>query len=243
MYASPVLATRALAGDAAKSRMKKRAIVAKPVDRSAGVGSARLPGPLEHATFVAGATAAAQLPHEGAREIAFAGRSNAGKSSAINALARQNRLAFASRTPGRTREINFFRLRSGALVADLPGYGYAAVPAALKRSWQDFLWSYVTTRSTLVGLVLIVDARHGVKALDADLLATYLPSGRPVLVLATKIDKLNVAEGRAAVAAIGASLHERFGAAAERVRVVGFSATTRRGLAEADAILCDWLGW
>ena len=241
MDASPGLATRALAGDAAKSRRKKRAIVAKPIDRSAGADSARLPGPLEHATFVAGATAAAQLPHEGAREIAFAGRSNAGKSSAINALARQNRLAFASRTPGRTREINFFRLRSGALVADLPGYGYAAVPAALKRSWQDFLWSYVTTRSTLVGLVLIVDARHGVKALDADLLATYLPSGRPVLVLATKIDKLNVAKGRDAIASIRASIRDRFGEVGGRVAIVGFSATTRRGLVEADEILRGWL--
>ena len=189
-----------------------------------------------------GAAAPAQLPREGAREIAFAGRSNAGKSSAINALARQHRLAFASRTPGRTREINFFRLKSGALVADLPGYGYAAVSAALKRGWQDLLWSYVTTRSALVGLVLIVDARHGVAALDRDLLAAFLPSGRPVLVLATKIDKLNVAEGRAAVDRIRVALREAFDRAAERIVVIAFSATEKRGIAEADDVLRDWLG-
>jgi GTP-binding protein len=221
--------------------MNKRAIVAKPIDRTATADSPRLPGPLEHATFVTGATSAAQLPSEGAREIAFAGRSNAGKSSAINALARQHRLAFASRTPGRTREVNFFRLRNGDLVADLPGYGYAAVPEALKRSWQNFLWSYVTTRSPLIGLVLIVDARHGLKPLDLDLLDAFMPSGRDVLVLATKIDKLNVAKGRDAIASIRASIRDRFGEAGGRVAIVGFSATTRRGLVEADEILRGWL--
>jgi GTP-binding protein len=220
--------------------MKKRAIVAELAGRAATADIPRAPGPLEHATFVAGATAPGQLPTDGAREIAFAGRSNAGKSSAINALARQTRLAFASRTPGRTREINFFRLRNGGLVADLPGYGYAAVPEALKRSWQAFLWSYVTTRDALIGLVLIVDARHGLKTQDEDVLGAFLPSGRPVLVLATKIDKLNVAEGREAVATIRRALRDAFGEAAERVSVVAFSAPTKRGVVDADAIIRGW---
>jgi GTP-binding protein len=189
---------------------------------------------------VIGAAAPSQLPSEGAREVAFAGRSNAGKSSAINALARQTRLAHASRTPGRTRQINFFRLRNGGLVADLPGYGYAAVPQALKRTWQDFLWSYVTSRSTLIGLVLIVDARHGLKALDLDLLAAFLPSGRPVMILATKIDKLNVAEGRASVASIERALSDAIGEPASNVTVVAFSATARRGVTEADDVLLRW---
>ena len=139
----------------------------------------------------------AQLPPAGAPEIAFAGRSNSGKSSAINALAGRTRLAFASRTPGRTQQINYFRLRSGALVADLPGYGYAAVPRALKRHWQAFLGRYVAMRQSLVGLVLIIDARHGLAPPDVTLLSGYLASGRPALVLATKIDKL------AAIAANG----------------------------------------
>jgi GTP-binding protein len=226
--------------DDAKSHMKKRTIVAEQPAPAGGADSRRPPGPLEHATFVIGAAAPSQLPDEGAREVAFAGRSNAGKSSAINALARQTRLAHASRTPGRTRQINFFRLRNASLVADLPGYGYAAVPQALKRTWQDFLWTYVTSRSTLIGLVLIVDARHGVKALDLDLLAAFLPSGRPVMLLATKIDKLNVAEGRASVAAIERALADAFGEAATHVTVVAFSATARRGVVEADDVLRRW---
>ena len=108
-----------------------------------------------------------QLPPPGPPEIAFAGRSNAGKSSAINALANRTRLAFASKTPGRTQQINFFRLRGGALLADLPGYGYAAVPQPLKRHWQAFLARYLATRQSLVGLVLVVDARHGLSELDS----------------------------------------------------------------------------
>lgn len=222
--------------------MKKRAIVAESPRPAKVTDAARMPGPLEGASFVTGAAEAWQLPAEGAPEIAFAGRSNAGKSSAINALARQTRLAHASRTPGRTRQINFFRLRSGALVADLPGYGYAAVPLALKRSWQDFLWSYVTSRATLVGLVLIVDARHGLKPLDVDLLAAFLPSARPVLILATKIDKLNVAERRRAVADIEATLVQAHAERARDVSVVGFSAVSRQGVETSDQVIRTWLG-
>ncbi len=142
-----------------------------------GVGI--LKHPLQQAEFAQSVADDSQLPPPGPPEIAFAGRSNAGKSSAINALANRSRLAFTSKTPGRTQQINFFRLRSGALLADLPGYGYAAVPLALKRHWQDFLGRYVATRQALIGLVLIVDARHGLAVSDRDLLAGFLPSGRP----------------------------------------------------------------
>jgi len=222
--------------------MKKHAIVAESSRPAKASDTSRLPGPLEGASFVTGAAEALQLPAEGAPEIAFGGRSNAGKSSAINALARQTRLAHASRTPGRTRQINFFRLRSGALVTDLPGYGYAAVPQALKRSWQDFLWTYVTSRSTLIGLVLIVDARHGLKPLDMELLAAFLPSARPVLILATKIDKLNVAGRRRAVADIRATLAQAYAERARDVVVVGFSAVSRQGVEAADQVIRAWLG-
>ena len=221
--------------------MKKHAIVADSRHPANAAGS-RAPGPLEGASFVMGVAHASQLPLEGAPEIAFAGRSNAGKSSAINALARHGGLAHASRTPGRTREINFFRLTSGALVADLPGYGYAAVAHAQKRAWQDLLWTYVTSRSTLVGLVLIVDARHGLKALDMGLLEAFLPSARPVLILATKSDKLNVALRRQAVAGIRASLVQAFGERAAQVGVNGFSATSREGVEDADRALERWIG-
>ena len=221
--------------------MKKHDIVADSRNR-AKTAALRVPGPLEGASFVTSVANAAQLPREGAREIAFAGRSNAGKSSAINALARHNRLAHASRTPGRTREINFFRLRSGALVADLPGYGYAAVSHAQKRAWQELLWTYVTSRSTLIGLVIIVDARHGLKPLDIELLDAFLPSARPVLILATKSDKLNVAERRHAVAGIRAALVPAFRERASLVSVIGFSATSREGIEEADREIQAWIG-
>ncbi len=138
-------------------------------------------------------------------------------------LAGRTRLAFASRTPGRTQQINLFSLRGGALVADLPGYGYAAVGKELKRAWQEFLWHYITTRSTLVALVLVVDARHGLKDLDLELLEGFVPSGRPILLLATKADKLNTTAQRAAVAAIRSQLAEAFPLGAGNVTVQPFS--------------------
>jgi GTP-binding protein len=174
-------------------------------------------------------------------EIAFAGRSNAGKSSAINALANRSRLAFTSKTPGRTQQINFFRLRGGALLADLPGYGYAAVPKALKRHWQGFLARYVASRQSLVGLVLIVDARHGLSDLDCALLSGYLTSGRPVLVLATKIDKLASSAQRDATRRIEREVAAAFPVHIGQVEVVGFSATRRVGIEEAEAKLGAWL--
>jgi GTP-binding protein len=221
--------------------MKKQSIVAESSRSAKADRAGRAPGPLEGATFQFGAAQSGQLPPPSAREIAFAGRSNAGKSSAINALARQTRLAYASRTPGRTQQINFFELRSGAVITDLPGYGYAAVPRALKQGWQDFLWVYVTTRTTLIGLVLVVDARHRLKPLDLELLDGFLASGRPVLILATKADKLNQAERRAAVTGIEAQLRDAFPGHANDVRVIAFSASSRQGVDEADAALEGWL--
>ena len=224
--------------------MKKRSIVAEsraPAHRTAPGGPPRTRRPLAGATFVIAAAASPQLPEPGPPEIAFAGRSNAGKSSAINALARQTRLAFASRTPGRTQQIVFFALAKGGRVADLPGYGYAAVAKEVKRGWQEFLWTYLTTRSTLVGLVLVVDARRGLGALDHAVLDGFLPSGRPVLVLATKSDKLNVAQRRDAIAAIRDDCAKRYPGAVRAVTIVPFSATAHTGVEEADAVLDAWL--
>ena len=199
--------------------------------------------PLQQAEFVLSIANDAQLPPPGPPEIAFAGRSNAGKSTAINVLANRTRLAFASKTPGRTQQINFFRLRSGALLADLPGYGYAAVPLALKRHWQGFLGRYVATRQSLVGLVLIVDARHGLADLDVELLSSFLGSGRPVLLLATKMDKLTTSKQREAEQDIVRALAASFPAQFAQVAVVPFSATRRMGIDAAEAVLRDWLGY
>ncbi len=197
--------------------------------------------PLQQARFLCTAARADQLPPAGPPEVAFAGRSNAGKSSAINALANQTRLAFASKTPGRTQQINFFELRGGALLADLPGYGYAAVPLELKRHWQAFVAEYLATRQALVGLALVVDARHGLADLDRDLLAGFLPSGRPVLLLATKMDKLGNQAQRSARGAIERALAEAFSEQASLVHVVPFSATRRVGIGEAERVLGQWL--
>jgi GTP-binding protein len=197
--------------------------------------------PLQQARFLCTAARPDQLPASGPPEVAFAGRSNAGKSSAINALANQTRLAFASKTPGRTQQINFFELRGGALLADLPGYGYAAVPRDLTRHWQQFVADYLATRQALVGLVLVVDARHGLADADREVLARFLPSGRPVLLLATKMDKLGLQGQRQARSAIERALAEAFAAQATLVHVVPFSATRRIGVDEAERILAGWL--
>ncbi len=222
--------------------MIKRAIVTdSPRTAKAAPVPNKAPHPLQGAEFVIGAAHPDQLPVPGVPEIAFAGRSNAGKSSAINVLANRTRLAFASRTPGRTQQINLFVLRSGALVADLPGYGYAAVAKDVKRVWQDFLWHYVTTRPTLAALVLVVDARHGLKTIDLDLLQGFVPSGRPVLILVTKSDKLGTAARREAQLGVETQLRAAFPLGAHNVAVQLFSAATRLGLPEAEAMIQSWL--
>ena len=155
------------------------------------------------------------------------------------------RHARASRSPAgrravRSRSISS-RCAGGALVVDLPGYGYAAVAKDVKRGWQDFLWDYLTTRPTLAALVLLVDARHGLKAPDRDVLAEFVPSGRPVLILATKADKLNTTEQRAAEAGIEAEIERMFPLGAANVAVQLFSATTRQGVTEANAAIAAWV--
>ena len=225
--------------------MNKRAIVAesrRPAKTGTSPGAPeRAPHPLVGAEFVNGAAQASQLPPPGVPEIAFAGRSNAGKSSAINALANRTRLAFASRTPGRTQQINLFALRTGALIADLPGYGYAAVAKSIKREWQDLLWQYVTTRSSLVALVLVVDARHGLKDLDLVVLSEFVRSGRPVLILATKADKLNTTAQREALALIATQIRTEFPMGAPQVTTQLFSAATRQGVPEAETTIATWI--
>jgi GTP-binding protein len=124
-------------------------------------------------------------------EVAFAGRSNAGKSSAINTLAGRRRLAFASKTPGRTQLINFFSIASGAYLVDLPGYGYAGVPLPVRAHWESLVGEYVGKRESLAGVVVVMDARHPLTPLDRQLLDWLTPAGRRVHVLLTKADKLS----------------------------------------------------
>ena len=145
----------------------------------------------ERAQFVISVNDIAALPSDDAIEVAFVGRSNSGKSSALNTLARRDRLAFVSKTPGRTQLINYFSLGENRFLVDLPGYGFAGVPYAVKAHWEELLSDYVGQRKSLSGLVLIMDARHPLKPLDLQMLEWFAPTGKPVHVLLTKADKLS----------------------------------------------------
>ena len=132
-----------------------------------------------------------ELPAPGPAEIAFAGRSNAGKSSAINTLTGRKRLAYVSKMPGRTQLINFFSLGGRAFLVDLPGYGYADAPAEVRRHWEMLVGEYIATRQSLAAVVVVMDARHPLMPLDRQLLGWLRDAGRPAHVLLTKSDKLS----------------------------------------------------
>ena len=170
------------------------------------------------------------------REIAFAGRSNAGKSSAINTLANR-KLAFVSKTPGRTQLLNFFRIQDDDFLVDLPGYGYAEVPAAIRQHWEQTLATYLQTRGALVGLVLIMDARHPLTKLDVQMLDWFTPTGRPVHVLLTKADKLTRQQGNSTLAAVRKTLAENYPHCTAQL----FSSSKKTGVEEAETVLTGWL--
>ncbi|MBS0544367.1 MAG: YihA family ribosome biogenesis GTP-binding protein [Proteobacteria bacterium] len=178
------------------------------------------------------------LPPPSGAEIAFAGRSNAGKSSAINTLAGHVRLAFVSKTPGRTQLINFFRLNCGALLVDLPGYGYAAVPEKIRRQWQGLIETYLKKRESLIGLVLIMDVRHPLTELDRQMIDWFAPSGRPLHVLLTKSDKLS----RGAASATLQAVRQELAAFGPQVTVQLFSSLKKAGMEEAERVIAGWLG-
>ncbi len=171
-------------------------------------------------------------------EIAFAGRSNAGKSSAINTLADHTRLAFVSKTPGRTQHLNYFTLAEGKYFVDLPGYGFAKAPEEIRSQWESLLGPYLRHRTTLAGLVLIMDSRHPLTDLDAQLIELFAPSGKPIHVLLSKADKLTRMEQAEVVREVKAGLLQ-FGS---NCSVQLFSSFNRLGVREAELILGGWLG-
>jgi GTP-binding protein len=183
--------------------------------------------------FLTSAAAAAQFPPDIGAEVAFAGRSNAGKSSAINAIAQRQGLARTSKTPGRTRLLNFFELAPAKRLVDLPGYGYANVPAATRRRWLPLI-DALRTRASLTGLFVIVDCRRGLTAGDEGLLEWAQPLHR-VHVLLSKADKLNRGE---AAAALRAAAERLSGRATAQL----FSALKGTGVGEAQETLAAWLG-
>jgi GTP-binding protein len=190
---------------------------------------------LHHARFHTSAAHLRDLPPSRA-EIAFAGRSNAGKSSAINLLTRKHRLAFTSKTPGRTQLINYFAVAPDVYLVDLPGYGYAKVPPAMKAQWEALLSAYLQTREALAGLVLIMDARHPLTALDRQMLDWFALTGKPVHVLLSKADKLSNSERVQTLRRVRQEL-----AGMQQVSVQLFSSLSKLGADEAAAQIEAWL--
>jgi GTP-binding protein len=168
-------------------------------------------------------------------EVAFVGRSNSGKSSAINTLANRTRLAFVSKTPGRTQHINFFDLGAERYLVDLPGYGYAAVPEAVRRHWVELLGRYLQSRKSLIGLLLIMDIRHPLRDLDQRMLDFFRDTGRPVHILLSKADKLSRQDQNKTLSAVKHALDDYPG-----VSVQLFSSSKKTGIDDVEAVVAGW---
>ncbi len=190
-----------------------------------------------HAVFEISAAKPQDLPPATGPEIAFAGRSNAGKSSAINTLVGHTRLAFVSKTPGRTQLINLFRLKNGAALVDLPGYGYADVPLPIRKQWQGLLEHYLTRRQELAGLVMIMDARRPLTELDRQMINWFGPTGKPIHCLLTKADKLTKQEQTKILREVLADIANSGSVITAQL----FSSLKKTGMDEAEKIIGGWL--
>ncbi|MBI3771839.1 MAG: YihA family ribosome biogenesis GTP-binding protein [Gammaproteobacteria bacterium] len=192
------------------------------------------------ATFLKGVAELSQLPPDTGMEVAFAGRSNAGKSSALNCITDQKSLARTSKTPGRTQQINFFRLDLQRALVDLPGYGYAKVAINVKRHWQQTLEGYIRQRHALVGVVVVMDIRHPLTDFDREMVGWCQHLGRPVHILLTKADKLSRSAGMNVLQQVGRDLEREY-RGGPGVTVQLFSAHDKSGVDEVRAVLDGWL--
>lgn len=198
------------------------------------------PNPFARAQYLLAAHNHRQLPPDGGFEVAFAGRSNAGKSSALNALCQQNALARVSKTPGRTQQLVYFAIppHQDRYLVDLPGYGYAKVPQDLQAHWQGFLDSYFGSRTALKGLVVVMDIRHPLKDYDRQMIGYAAERGLPAHALLTKADKL----GRGAAAnTLQAVRKELSGMYGDSVSVQTFSGESKLGVEQARDVVAGWL--
>ncbi len=179
------------------------------------------------------------LPESSIKEIAIVGRSNAGKSSLLNRLTNQNKLAFTSKTPGRTQHINYFSIaEEGIFLVDLPGYGYAKVPEKIRTHWVGLLGKYLENREPLIGLVLIMDSRHPLKELDYKMLEFFGVTGKPIHIVLSKSDKLNNQEKNQVLKFVKTTLDaEGF----TNFSVQLFSSLKRTGIEELELELNRWL--
>ena len=194
--------------------------------------------PFAQAQFLISCADLAQLPRDDLPEIAFAGRSNAGKSSALNALCSHKQLARVSKTPGRTQLINLFDIPNLGRFADLPGYGYAEVPMPMRKSWGKLIGSYVEIRNNLRAIVLIMDIRHPLTDFDQQMLAWAQAGGRPVHILLTKADKLGFGAGKNQLLAVQKELSNL----AMTPTVQLFSAHNRTGVELAQKTIAGLMG-
>ena len=199
------------------------------------MSSAPEPQDYRNATFILSAAKLGQCPADVGVEVAFAGRSNAGKSSAINAICDHNKLARASKTPGRTQQINFFALAEDKRLVDLPGYGFARVPLEVRAQWTRLVENYLGKRRSLAGIVLLMDVRHPLKDQDRDLIGWAAALGIPLHVLLTKSDKLSRGPGKSPLLAVRREL-----ASIPATTVQLFSALSGEGIDEARKVLDQW---
>ncbi len=188
------------------------------------------------AAFLQSVAKLSQLPPDEGREVAVAGRSNAGKSSAINVLTQQKSLARTSKTPGRTQLLNFFILNRQCRLVDLPGYGYAKVSHAMKKHWQALIEQYLLQRQCLSGIVLVMDIRHPLKQFDQDMITWSQASQLPLHILLTKADKLKRGAAQQTLLAIHKQLDSY-----PNVSIQLFSALKQQGIEEAHQKLDEWL--
>jgi GTP-binding protein len=201
---------------------------------------ATAPNPFARARYLLSAHNPKQLPTDGGFEVAFAGRSNAGKSSALNAICQQNALARVSKTPGRTQQLVFFDVppHTDKYLVDLPGYGYAKVPQELQAHWQAFIERYFETRGALRGLVVVMDIRHPLKDYDRQMLGYAVRRGLPAHALLTKADKLSRGAALNTLQAVRMELSRAVG---DTVSVQMFSGETKQGVEEARGVVARWL--
>jgi GTP-binding protein len=191
---------------------------------------------LSKATFTISAPDIRKLPEDNGIEVAFAGRSNAGKSSALNTLTNQKSLARTSKTPGRTQLINVFEIAENKRLIDLPGYGFAKVPLEMKKKWQKALGEYLEKRECLRGIVILMDIRHPLKDLDMDLIQWAVDSELSILVLLTKSDKLSQGKASTEVLKVKKALKDLNA----DLTVQAFSSLKRTGSEQADKVICNW---
>ncbi|MGS2717924.1 ribosome biogenesis GTP-binding protein YihA/YsxC [Eionea flava] len=193
----------------------------------------------QRATFLQSASKLSQCPSSIKAEVAFAGRSNAGKSSAINTLTANKKLARTSKTPGRTQLINYFSIDDERSLVDLPGYGYAKVPLSMKREWQKNLSQYLQQRKTLKGLVIVMDVRHPMQDFDTMMLNWAVEGEMPVHILLTKSDKLKKGPAKSTLLAV--EKHMKEAKVDDLVSVQLFSALKGQGIKELVSVLDRWL--